>query len=146
MTLRINDIDKQNWSIDLDKNRFCNTYRNVKVDLCLEYYLSELDFSNRLILSKLRCCNLKLPNNLGRFSIFDNDKNCKLCCIDVLGDEYHYIFICSFFTSDRKKYLNPHFYRQPNSAKMFELYNSRDVMVLINLCKFAQIISLKFTS
>ena len=131
---------------EVENNRLCNMYRFFKVDFSFELYLTELDFSNRLILSKLRCGNLKLPNNLRRFNVVDIDRNCKLCGIDMLGDEFHYLFICKFFADDRSKYINPHILRHQNiSLKMSELFNSKNIMVLNDLCKFAKVLSSKIT-
>ena len=144
LALRISDIDKQNWSNDVENNRFCHNYRIFKSELSFQFYLSELDFSNRLILTKLRCSNIKIPNNMSRFSTDDTEKKCKLCCKDMIGDEFHYLFICSFFETDRSKYIQSYLTRQPNAETMSELFNSKKVTVLNNLCSFAKNISLHF--
>ena len=102
ITLRLNDIDKQNYN-----NIFCDMYKLFKVGYCLEYYLTELDFNNRLILSKLRCCNIKIPNNIHRFSEVNSNKHCKLCNSDLRGDEILYLFYCKYFTKERCKYMQP---------------------------------------
>ena len=34
-----------------------------------------------------------------------NERKCKICTIDDIGDEYHYLFTCDYFTSDRTVFL-----------------------------------------
>ena len=145
MDLRINDIDKQKWSRDVENNRFCKMYKLLKTDLDFEPYLMKLNFSNRLILSRLRCSNIKIPNNICRFRTAETDRYCKLCSNDAIGDEFHYLFICSFFDNARSKYIQPHILSQPNSRAMFKLFHFKDTVVLNNLCNFAKTISSKFT-
>ena len=33
-----------------------------------------------------------------------------VCTTDDIGDEYHYLFTCDFFKSDKKLYLKSYFY------------------------------------
>ena len=65
---------------------------------------------------------------------------CKLCTLDVIGDEYHYLFECNTFSSKRTKYLSPYYWRHPNTIKMFELFNSSNIKTLRNLAKLTKII------
>ena len=69
--VRLNDIDLQKWISDVHNNSLCKKYRIFKTDLSLENYLCNLNFSDRKLLSKLRCSNIKLPNNTKRFSARD---------------------------------------------------------------------------
>ena len=40
-----------------------------------------------------------------------------MCNSNVLGDEFHYIFECTYFKAERKKYV-PDFYSRPNTLKL----------------------------
>ena len=122
-------------------------YRYFKHTLVLETYLLDLDNSSRFILTKFRCRNIKLPNNLYRFSVDDEDRVCKLCADGSIGDEKHYLLDCNFFASKRNILVSPHLPRQYNDSKMFELLmNSSNITVLTNLCKFIKILYSKFST
>ena len=143
--VRLNDIDLQKWISDVHNNSLCKNYRIFKTDLSLENYLCNLDFSDRRLLSKLRCSNIKLPNNTNRFSADVDDRNCYLCEDNLLGDEFHYLFVCKAFASDRSKLIGKYFYKNPNCIKMYQLLNSEKKLVIKRLCKFIRIISEKFS-
>ena len=62
------------------------------------------------IIPKLSNIDLRLPVEVetGRWDgIPLNERNCKICTTDDIGDEYHYLFTCDFFKIDRKLYLKP---------------------------------------
>ena len=62
--------------------------------------------------------NHQLPVETGRWDDIPlNERKCKICTTDDIGDEYHYLFICDFLKIDRKLYLKPYFYVQPNIRK-----------------------------
>ena len=92
--------------------------------------------------SKFHCKNNKLPVNKNRFDRNIVDRNCHLCDLHDLGDEFHYILVCIFFSQERKQFLDPYFYKNPNTLKMYELFNT-DTLMLANLCKFITIITSK---
>ena len=147
LSRRLTDIDIQNWTSDVNNNSFCTIYRYFKHTLVLETYLLDLDNSSRFILTKFRCRNIKLPNNLYRFSVDDEDRVCKLCADGSIGDEKHYLLDCNFFASKRNILVSPHLPRQYNDSKMFELLmNSSNITVLTNLCKFIKILYSKFST
>ena len=57
-------------------------------------------------------------------------------------DEYHYLFTCDFFKSNRNLYLKPYFYVKPNIRKYRELFTSTNEATLM---KFIAIIMEKFS-
>ena len=74
-----------------------------------------------------------------------NERKCKICTTDDIGDEYHYLFTCDFFKSGRKLYLKPYFYVKPNIRKYRELFTSTNEATLIKLSKFVAVIMEKFS-
>ena len=67
---------------------------------------------------KYRTGNHRLPVETGRWDDIPlNERICKICTKDDIGDEYHYLFTCDFFKSDRKLYLKPFFCVKPNILK-----------------------------
>ena len=62
----------------------------------MENYLLNLSPNERALITKLRCCKLKIPVETGRWvNIPREERICHLCHNDI-GSEYHYIFECSF--------------------------------------------------
>ena len=95
---------------------------------------------------KYRTGNHRLPVETRRWEDIPlNERKCKICTTDDIGDEYHYLFTFDFFKSDRKLYLKPYFYVKPNICKYVELFNSTNEATLIKLPKFVAIIMEKFS-
>ena len=77
-----------------------------KEKLEFENYLIKLHFSHRINLCKFRCVNSKLPIVVGKFANIEfHDRVCELCDRNMLGDEFHYIFECPYFTNERSEFL-----------------------------------------
>ena len=74
-----------------------------------------------------------------------NERKCKICTIDLIGDEYHYLFTGDFFKRDIKLCLKPYFYVKPNICKYRELFTSTNEATLIRLSKFVAINMEKFS-
>ena len=143
--LRILDIFKQNWKSEVDEGSVCATYRIYKQELKSEKYLNLLDTAERISLAKFRCGSNRLPINSGRFyNTPRNERYCPLCNFQKLGDEFHYLFECNKFESERKKYLALSLRTRPNTLKMYQLFNSESVSVLSKLAKFCYIIMKNF--
>jgi hypothetical protein len=54
------------------------------------------DSSDRIYMCKLRCLNLKLPIETGRWAnVLKQNRKCHLCNLEI-GNEFHYLFICSY--------------------------------------------------
>ena len=66
----------------------------------------------------------------------ENERKCKMCTTDDIGDEYHYFFTCDSFKSDRKLYLKPYVNVKPNIRKYRELFTSTNEATLIKLSFF----------
>jgi hypothetical protein len=70
-------------------------------------------------------------NSLKLFSIDRSERICDLCNKEELGDEFHYLFNCTFFKDERKKIIPEYLYNVPNTISFSELMNSDDKYVLI---------------
>ena len=83
--------------------------------------LSESKFYHDKII-KYRTGNHRLPTETGRWGDTPlNERKCNVCNKNNIGDEYHYFFLCDFFKNERKLYLKPYFYVNPNLCKYREL-------------------------
>ena len=145
--LKLSDILRQKWWETIQERPVCINYRIFKTDLKLESYILKIPDPYRTALTKFRCGNHRLPVVTGRFNgINRSDRYCTTCNSKKIGDEYHYLFECSVFNNERRKYLKVYFRNRPNTFKMNELLNSGNVKDLTSLAKFCRIIMLHFSS
>jgi len=138
---KIKDISTQNWQADVFSNSICTNYRLFKCNHHFEKYISILDESTRIPLTKFRCGNHRLPISNNRF-FSEHSILCKAC--NTIGDEYHYILKCPLFNSDRQKLVEKKYYTNPNTLKFNELFNNENSHELHKLSKFVRIIMSKF--
>ena len=144
VSLRLNDIGQQNWCAEVNRNRLCTNYRIFKEINIFEEYLIKLDYLERLALCRFRCGNHRLPVSEGRYLPNQEDKFCTLCKMNDPGDEFHFLFKCPFFETDRKVLIKTYYTRRPNVLKMKQLFNSKNIRVLKKLSRFCQIIMARF--
>ena len=142
---KLADIWKQKWTALLSENSHCTNYKIFKNKLEHEPYLLILDPSLSIPMCKYRCGNHKLPMVIGRYNnVPRNERICKLCTNQNIGDEFHYVFECNFFANERKKYLDAKFRVRPNVFKMEQLFTTSDKTRLIRLATFVKLIMKAF--
>ena len=94
---RIKDIFLQNWSAELEAHEYCDTYRSIKKTWGFEKYLTELNYEQRMAVSKFRCRSNYLPITKSRFRLCDFEElQCILCDKFEIGNETHYLINCIF--------------------------------------------------
>ena len=82
--------------------------------------------------------NHNMPIEKGRYlDIEHNHRLCHLC--NLLGDEYHYLFECTHFSADRRKNIQRYYFTHPNTYKLQELMNNKDISILTKLAIFCKI-------
>ena len=139
--LRINDVNRQKWQEEVHNSSACLTYRIVTVQKELQYYLLNLPEKYAYDLCKFRCGNHKLPIVRGRFQNLTIDERvCRLCQLNDVGDEFHYVLRCPFFHENRKKFVKKYYYCNPNTLKMTQLFSYKNYKTMLNLAKFTKII------
>ena len=142
IALRLRDQYIQSWSNDVNNSNLCANYKLFKTSFKLESYLLKLHVSERVILTKFRTSNLLIPVNSMRFSGVDRaERRCDVCELNEIGDEFHYLFVCSFFSTERKLYLKKLYYIRPNILKFAELLKGEQLGPTRKLVKFIKIIS-----
>ena len=52
---------------------------------------------------------------------------------NLLGDEFHYLLECTYFTEERKKYLPKFYLRHVNTLKFQKLMSTENMKLLNNL-------------
>ena len=138
---RLCDQYKQTWNDEIFISPKCINYRIFKTQHGLEKYFSVLPADLWRAFCHFRCLNHKLPIERGRFwGVERDDRICDLCSMGKLGDEFHYIFECAFFNTERKKLLPPFCRIKPNVVKFCELFSSDNKTILHKLARFCKII------
>ena len=110
------------WAIEKQNSPKCYLYNHFNNECALKPYLLKLSDFHRKNLVKLRTCNHRLPIEQGRFvNVERKNRICKLCDVRDLGDEYHYILVCSNFKSVRKDLIPYEYYNKPSVYKFCKL-------------------------
>ena len=121
----------QNWRSQIENSSRGNFYSIFKQDICLEPYLLRVDQQHRNFLTKFRVSNMKLPIETGRWhNITKDHRKCTKCSVKLIGDEFHYLFICSHpeIVNLRVNYL-----RNSNAEKMAGMLSLCHIKLLTNL-------------
>ena len=136
--LRLKDQFIQLWNEQMQNSTKCLNYRIFKTTFEFENYFKILPTHLARSLCYFRCRNNKLPiEKRTLYNIDRSQRTCHLCNDNSPGDEFHYIFNCSYFNSDRRKYL-PDCFRIPNIISFERLFQSSDESLLIKLAIFVK--------
>ena len=142
--LRLKDIYDQKWAESVSNNSICLNYRAMTTKKQLKSYLTNLPSQYMFALCKFKCANHKLPIVTGRYAGLPVDERiCTLCDIPDVGDEFHYLYKCTYFNELRIRCLKRRYYIRPNMEKTEQLFNVKN-KELLNLAKFIYQIVLKF--
>ena len=80
-------------------------YSKIKTDFQVDPY-TELPFRERQIVSKMLCVSHKLEVETGRYQDIPRERRvCKLCHLDKVEDEEHFITECPAYDTIREQYL-----------------------------------------
>ena len=73
-----------------------NFYSINKQDVCLERYMLRVDQQHRNFITKFRVSNMNTPTgNCRWYNINKEHRMCTKCSENLIGDEFHNLFICS---------------------------------------------------
>ena len=127
----------QTWQRTLDTTSIYTIYRMVKPTFTQSPYISMLINNCTIPLARFITTNNKLPVNVLRYLDVDRrDRICTKCNQRDIGDEFHYLFICPFFTVKRNEVM-PKWYRtRPNAIKFQSLFNTNNKQILLKLKHF----------
>ena len=124
----------QKWNSDVQVSPKCINYRIFKTEFKIEPYITELQPRSYITLSRFRTTNNRLPIERGRWENVDRlQRFCNLCTGNMLGDEFHYLLECTYFTEERKKYLPKFYLRHVNILKSQKLMSTENLKLLNNL-------------
>ena len=102
--MKLKDISQQQWQADVNENSLCLNYRILKENFTLEPYLIRLDFVDRINLAKYRCGSHKLPISVNKYSEQQLPRQCSLCNLNEIGDEFQYSLVCPKFKNETITY------------------------------------------
>lgn len=131
----------QNWNNIVNNSNKAINYRMFKTEFKLEDFYLELSDTILQPIINYRLCNNHLPVELGRFqNIERNARRCSLCNSTEIGDEFHYLFHCSFFDRARRLYLPNVTPRNANIFHFQRIMCENDFDKLKNISIFFQLV------
>ena len=128
----------------MTENSQCTNYLIFKQNLEMEDYLVQLEDDATYTIAKFRTRTHHLPVTKNRF-LNDNSEDITwpLCQGGDVGDEFHYLYKCSYFNESRAKYLSNNPHNTPDIICMQSILDgSKDH--LENIAKFRKLIMKKF--
>ena len=137
-------MDKQNLLAEINTNRLCSNYKLYKQELGLSKYLVDLEFVDRMNLSRFICGSHRLPIAENRYLENQGPKPCSLCNTQDQADEFHYTLVCPALNNIRNMYVKKYYFTRPNSIKFNQLFNVNSKKQLSKLAKFVKIIMDQF--
>ena len=132
---RLRDNFIQEWQ---NSTRTCvklDYYCNYKTNFKFENYLRNIrDETLRKTLTRFRLASHKLAIETGRVQNIDRqDRLCRLCNINRIESEYHFLCVCPKYCELRSKYLNIHWF---TIAKFNRIMSSKKRKIQLNTAKF----------
>ena len=129
----------QEWGDTVLNSSKCLNYRIFKTKLEFEQYFNLLPNDLATAVCHFRSLNHKLPIEYGKFwGVERDDRTCELCFFNKLGDEFHYLFECSYFEDQRRIYIPRVLSKHPNTFKFRTFMNSKELPLLFKLGKFCK--------
>ncbi|XP_067652544.1 uncharacterized protein [Haliotis asinina] len=126
----------QSWNATTNassKGKYYILYKEVHN---LNPNLLELLPNLRIWYTRFRTANHRLPIETGRWtSIAVSDRKCTLCN-DAVGEEYHFLLICSGLATLRNKYLPRYFCNNPSLDKFISIMKSHYKPLTLKLAKY----------
>ena len=93
----------QKWYLDIGtKVLFCN-YKMYKQRFVFENYLRILPYGHCITFIRFRTLNNNLPVQQNRYGNTPREERlCPKCSQEDIGDEFYYLFKCTFFKKERR--------------------------------------------
>jgi len=126
----------QNWGASLENSSKLEHYRKYKTYFCLEDYLNSIVNDNlRVQLCRFRTSSHMLENEMGRFASVARDcRICKLCSLNQIESEYHFLLCCPMYRCLRTKYFgNIHW---PSLHKFVSIMSCKTKSHMLKLSMF----------
>ena len=110
-----------------------NTYFTIKQEFSAEPYLRIGKFHLRKAICKLRISAHNLMIESGRYakprSLPRSERICKLCNLNCIENEFHYISQCPFYEPERTKLYNQIEYTNNNFMSLCDIDKARWLLI-----------------
>ena len=135
---RILDMYFQSWYAEIDNSSQLQAYSIFRHNFEFQDYLDNvIDSKYRTALARFRTSSHKLAIESGRFeNIMVENRKCRLCTMNTLENEYHFLLVCPFYRDIRIKYLPSYFCSWPTLNKFESIMSSKSKYVQQKLAKF----------
>ena len=139
--LKLMELHSTSWKHSIFDSPKCLNYRIFKEDFTLEKYFNILPDDLSKAFCHFRILNHRMPIEWGRFlGTSRDDRICELCFHNKIGDEYHYLLECSYFSDARRVYLPRNLLARPNTDTFRRLMCSSDTQELFKIAKYCKIV------
>ena len=135
---RLFDQYYQSWYSNINNSHRLESYCRFKHNFNVEPYLDIIsDNKYKIALSRFRLSSHKLEIERGRYhNIPRIESKCKLCSLNTIENEYHFLLVCPKYYELRRKFLKPYYCRWPNLNKFDQLLSTVNKTEILNLAKF----------
>ena len=131
----------QGWYSKVDRDSVYTNFRMFKSHFKQEPFISLLPNNCIVTLLRFRTTNNFLPVNCLRYeNINRHERLCTKCTLNEVGDEFHFILVCPFFSAKRKEILPKYYNSRPNAIKFQSLMSSTHKQLLLKLKHFISFI------
>lgn len=118
---RLKDNYLQTWNSTLENSTSLHLYKNIKSTYEYETYFSILTAR------KFRYCYAQLRSGLSHLEIIKGKYHnvvresciCKICSLNCIEDEFHFLLICPVYTDIRYSYIPKKFYINATTSYTF---------------------------
>ena len=113
----LQDQFQQTWHANIDTGSKTLNYRLFNLNLKI-ISISSIIGIYLLFIALVRLNNHKLPIEYGRWNNIPRElRICNLCNTADLGDEFHYLLKCDYFSEKRKTYIDKKYFKNCNILK-----------------------------
>lgn len=136
---RLNDTFIQNWESRLQNSSRALFYKELS-SFDYKQYLDIVSIKKfRIALTKLRSSSHRLEIETGRWArpkIERQNRKCKICSLDVIEDEFHFVLECPNYTQLRTLLIKPYYRNRPSMLKMTQLMKSENKKEIKGLAEY----------
>ncbi len=129
----LKDQFQQDWHSSVQSSSKCDFYKTFKTTHDFEPYLVQLRPTDRIALTRFRTRNHYFPIEIRSWS--NVEKHLRKCphFPNLLGDEFHYLFECIKYKSERKSLLGTQNLKPISMYKCDKIMSDRNTE--IKFCK-----------
>ena len=135
---RVYDTYLQKWYSDINNSARLKAYSVFKHTFEPEKYLNVIPENKyKIAMSRFRISSHSLNIETGRYDGTPRkNRICKLCTMNKVEDEYHFLLVCPHYRELRSKYFKPYFCHWPTMNKFESLLSTLHKKTIRNVAKF----------